>query len=104
MAPDGKESAYNAGVLGSVLGLGRSPGEGNDNPLHGGQKEPDTTEQLSLHSLGTVMAPVGVSFSLLICYNERILRLTVYWKSTHPPSWTSLVLSVSVASLALSFF
>ena len=30
---DGKESACNAWDLGSVHGLGRSPGEGNDNPL-----------------------------------------------------------------------
>ena len=30
---DGKESAYNAGDLGSIPGLGRSPGEGNGNPL-----------------------------------------------------------------------
>ena len=30
---DGKASAYNAGDLGSVPGLGRSSGEGNDNPL-----------------------------------------------------------------------
>ena len=29
----GKESACNAGDLGSVPGLGRSPGEGNGNPL-----------------------------------------------------------------------
>ena len=29
----GKESAYNAGDLCSIPGLGRSPGEGNDNPL-----------------------------------------------------------------------
>ena len=29
----GKESAYNAGGLGSILGLGRSPGEGNGHPL-----------------------------------------------------------------------
>ena len=28
-----KESAYNAGDLGSTPGLGRSPGEGNGNPL-----------------------------------------------------------------------
>ena len=28
-----KESACNAGDLGSILGLGRSPGEGNGNPL-----------------------------------------------------------------------
>ena len=30
---DGKESACNAGDPGSVAGSGRSPGEGNDNPL-----------------------------------------------------------------------
>jgi len=29
----GKESACNAGDMGSVAGLGRSPGEGNGNPL-----------------------------------------------------------------------
>ena len=31
--PDGKESAGNAGDLGSILGSGRSPGEGHGNPL-----------------------------------------------------------------------
>ena len=30
---DGKESAYNAGQLGSIPGWGRSPGEENSNPL-----------------------------------------------------------------------
>ena len=30
---DGKASAYNAGDLGSISGLGRPPGEGNGNPL-----------------------------------------------------------------------
>ena len=30
---NGKEPAYNAGDVGSVLGSGRSPGEGNGNPL-----------------------------------------------------------------------
>ena len=30
---DGKVSAYNVGDLGSIPGLGRSPGEGNGNPL-----------------------------------------------------------------------
>ena len=29
----GKESAYNAGDLGSISRLGRAPGEGNGNPL-----------------------------------------------------------------------
>ena len=28
-----KESAYNAGDLGSIPGLGRAPGEGNSNPF-----------------------------------------------------------------------
>ena len=30
---DGRESAYNVGDLGSIPGSGRSPGEGNGNPL-----------------------------------------------------------------------
>ena len=30
---DGKESACNAEDMGSLPGLGRSPGEGNSNPL-----------------------------------------------------------------------
>ena len=63
---DGKESTCNVGDLGLIPGLGRSPGEGNGNPLqysylensmdrgaswaivHGGRKELDITEQLSL--------------------------------------------------------
>ena len=62
---DGKESAYNAGDLGSIPGLGRSPGGGHGNPLQysclensrgqrslagyspWGCKESDMTEQLS---------------------------------------------------------
>ena len=31
--PDGKESAFSAGDLGSIPGLGRSPGKGNGYPL-----------------------------------------------------------------------
>ena len=64
---DGKEFAYSVGDLGLLLGLGRSPGEGNGNPLqysclenpHGqrslvgynpwGHKWSDTTERLSTH-------------------------------------------------------
>ena len=60
---DGKESTCNAGDLGLIPGLGRSPGEGNGNPLHilvwripwteepgglspWGHKESSTTEKL----------------------------------------------------------
>ena len=57
--PDSKASTYNAGDPGSTPGLGRSPGEGNGNPLQSsclgnpmdggacspwGRKESDTTE------------------------------------------------------------
>ena len=57
----GKESACNVGDLGSIPGLGRSPGEGKGYPLqysglensmdcivHGVTKSQDTTERLSL--------------------------------------------------------
>ena len=58
----GKESACNAGDLGSIPGLERCPGEGKGYPLQysglenpwtvyspWGRKESDTTEELSLH-------------------------------------------------------
>ena len=44
-----KASASNVGDPGSIPGLGRSPGEGNGNPLqYSCCKESDTTEQLHL--------------------------------------------------------
>ena len=79
---DGKQSAYNAGDLGSVPELGRSPGEGHGNPLqnsclenpHGQRslvgyspwscKELDTTEQLST-AQDTVLSTLVASLSLL---------------------------------------
>ena len=40
----GKESAYNAGDLGLIPGLGRSPGEGNGYPLQYSGLENSKTE------------------------------------------------------------
>ena len=73
---DGKQSSSNVGDLGSILESGRSPREGNGNPLqysclenpmdgeawratvHGGRKESDTTEQLTLALfMGRIMSP-----------------------------------------------
>ena len=47
---DGKVSAYNAGDLGSIPELGRSPGEGNGNPL--AWRIPWTEEPGRLQSMG----------------------------------------------------
>ena len=64
MAQTVKASAYNAADLGSIPELGRSPGEGNGNPLQYSclenpmdkeayspwdRKESDMTEQLHFH-------------------------------------------------------
>ena len=49
-----KESACNAGDPGSIPGLGRSPGEGNGNPLHILAWEiPWTEEPGGLQSMGS---------------------------------------------------
>ena len=74
-----KEPSCNVGDLGSILELGRSPREGNGNPLHysclentmdgeawratvyGARKESDTTEQLTLALFtGRIMSPSRV--------------------------------------------
>ena len=80
---DGKESAYNAGDLGLIPGLGRSLGERNRNPLQysflenpmdrslvgyspWGCKELDTTEQLTLFYLKlSLTAIINRLFSFL---------------------------------------
>ena len=51
---DGKESACNVGDLGSIPGSGRSPGEGNDNPLSIlAWRIPWTEEPGGLRSMGS---------------------------------------------------
>ena len=87
-----KESAWNAGDMGLIPGSGRSPGEGNDNPLQNsclenpmdrgawkatsprGHKESDMTEQLKhFHSIQVIRAlPVFLPAGL-------IASLTTWW-------------------------
>ena len=51
---DGKASVYNDGDQGSIPGLGRSPGEGNGNPLRTiAWKIPWTEEPGRLQSMGS---------------------------------------------------
>ena len=47
----GKESALSAGDLGLIPGLGRSPGQGDGNPLLTGES-PCTEEPGALQSMG----------------------------------------------------
>ena len=76
---DDTEPACNAGDLGSILGLGRSPEEGNGNPLHysclenstdreilagytpWGHKELNRTERLTLFKLNIGETSLQVS-------------------------------------------
>ena len=81
---DGKASTCKAGDLGLILGLGRSPGEGNGNPfqysslensmdraacqvtVHGGHRESDMTERLT-HTHTHTKCGVVVIVQLLSC-------------------------------------
>ena len=55
---DGKESTYNVGDLGSIPGSGRSPGEGNGNPLQYSclenpmDEDPGRLESMGLQRVG----------------------------------------------------
>ena len=50
---DSKASAYNAGHSGSIPGLGRSPGEGNGNPLQYSYLENPMENPGRLQSMGS---------------------------------------------------
>ena len=56
---DGKESAYNAGHLGSIPGLGRAPGEEHGNPFQDtglenpmDREEPEGLQSIALQNVG----------------------------------------------------
>ena len=86
----GKESACNAGDLGLIPGLGRSPGERNSYPLQyfglensmdcivqAGRKELDTTERLLLF---TFTANKKLKNSRFI--SDACLWILIIWVST----------------------
>ena len=93
----GKESACNAGGLGSVPGLGRSPGEGKGYPLQYSclensmngvalstteqcLKEPDMTERLSFTSLYIFWIFIHHHVYVLWCTKLRsFIVLSIYY-------------------------
>ena len=56
---DGKESACNAGDRGAIPGWGRSPGEGNGNPLQYACLENPKEEPSGLQPMGSQRAGHG---------------------------------------------
>ena len=96
----GKETACNAGDLGLIPGLGRSPGEGNSYPLQysglensmdcivHGVAETDTTERLSLS-----LSPGGSDGKESTC-NARDLDL-IPWLGRSPGEGNSYPLQYS---------
>ena len=59
---DGKETACSAGDLGSIPGVGRSPGEGNGNPLqYSGLENPTDRGAWRAAVSGVAKSPVGLS-------------------------------------------
>ena len=94
----GKESACNAGDLGSLPALGRSPGEGKGYPLQysglenyspWGRKESDTTKQLAL--LRYYSNTQGLVFYTQPLINFRALSLYIilFNLGQRSPTWPS---------------
>ena len=83
----GKESTHNAGDLGSIPRLGKSPGEGNGNPLQYPCLEKPTEEPGGLQSMG----------SQRVVHDWRSV-LGVDWKDSCW-SWNSSILATSCEGL-----
>ena len=73
---DGKASAYNAGDPGSIPGSGRSPGEGNGNPLQY-LWPPQNGAQRNIYIHTRVCVCVCVYAQLLNCVQLFVTPLTV---------------------------
>ena len=56
---DGKASAYSVGDLGSIPGSGRSPGEGNGNPLQYSCLENPWMEEPAVHGVAESQTQLG---------------------------------------------
>ena len=70
----GKESACNARDLGSILGLGRSPGEGIGSPLQYSGLENSMDKSMGLqrvrHNLATTPPTTATTLSNIYCFER----------------------------------
>ena len=82
---DSKASACNAGDPGSILGLGRSPGEGNDNPLQYPGCYPLWYDYKELHLAATVL---GLNLALLIPGCVTLAQKSLGPSSVTQGSWS----------------
>ena len=83
--PGGLESACNAGDLGSVFGLGRSPGEGNGYPLQYSCLETSHGQRsLAYYSLwGREELDITERLTLIYMYDETATFLFTYGEEEH---------------------
>ena len=84
---DGKASAYNAGDLGSIPGSGRSPGEGNGNPLQCSCLENPTYReawQATVHGVAESDTTEDFTFTFTLCQPNDA--------SSYSPAPTSILL------------
>ena len=65
---DSKESACDVGDLGSIPGSGRSPGEGNGNPLQYSCLENPIALQATFHAIARVRHNLGTNSSAPMKY------------------------------------
>ena len=81
----GKESACNAGDLGSIPGSGRSPGEGNVNPFHYSCLE-NPMDRGTWWAIvrGVEKSWTRLGSSMLFSKNERIFFFFESYKSELP--------------------
>ena len=86
---DGQESACNAGNPALIPGLGRSPGEGNDNPLqYSCLKNPLTEEPCGLQSMGGKESDTTEQLTPLL-FNVQFKRTQRENKEVYETSFSS---------------
>ena len=104
---DGKVSAYNVGDLGSIPGSGRSPEEGNGNPLqYSCLENPWTEDPGRLQSMGSQRVrhdwAISLHFRLVLTFLPRSKCLLISWLQSpsavilEPPKVKSITVSPSI--------